>query len=481
MTQLDLAILNGTLVDESGKRNADVGISDGRIVEIVDPGMLGHANQIADAAERWVLPGFVDAHFHCRAPDHPEREDFASGTGAAAAGGVTTVLEMPVADVGTSTVERLLARRTLAESQALVDFGLFAGCGSLDEQEVDGLAKAGAIGFKVFTHRPAPGRENAFNGLWLTDNAEVLRALDLVRHTGLPCAFHAEDDSLLQYYSVDRGTTSSSSVRYRDSRPPVVEAMAVARLAVLAEATGARIHIVHVTSKWALELIRAAQVRGVTITAETCPHYMFFTDEATQAEGVWAKVAPPFRSAEDAAAMIQGVAEGTLELICSDHAPFAEADRSGKDIMEAPSGVPGVEIFAHLALDAALRDQIPLQTVIRSLTIGPARLYGIYPRKGCLAVGSDGDVIIYDPRAETTVHTASWITRSRASARLFEGHKYRGRVEMTFVRGELVYASGRIVGREGHGMMIRPMAFDEPQSSPARQPVIGSSMPSPVV
>ncbi len=449
-------MVGGLLVDEQGQRHRDLGINGGRVVEVAEPGRLGDAERTLEASGRWLMPGFVDAHFHCRAPDHPEREDFWSGTAAAAAGGATTVLEMPVADLGVSTVERLLSRRRLAESEAVVDFGLFAGCGSLSQAVIQGLADAGAIGFKVFTHRPAPGRGAAFDGLCLTDNSELLQALTLVRPTGLPCAFHAEDDSLLQFYLADEGGPARPAERYRDSRPPVVEAMAVARLVVLAEATGARVHVVHVTSRWALDLIRVAQRRGLALTGETCPHYMFFTDAEAQRLGVWAKVAPPLRSAEDAEALLLGVRDGTLQVICSDHAPFAPADRDGLDIMEAPSGLPGVEIFAHLALDAALSGRIPLGTVVRSLTSAPARLYGIYPRKGALEVGSDADLVLYDPEARTTVRTEQWHSRSHASARLFEGASYRGRVESSLVRGELVYQKGEIVAARGHGRMVRP-------------------------
>ncbi|MFZ0995576.1 MAG: amidohydrolase family protein [Candidatus Dormiibacterota bacterium] len=456
MSRLDLGVVNGILVDEVGERPADLGVSDGIVVEIAEPGGLGEAERIIDADGRWVLPGFVDAHFHCRAPDHPEREDFASGTSAAAAGGATTILEMPVADVGISSVERFVARRALAESQAVIDFGLLAGCGSLSQSEINGLATAGAVGFKVFTHRPGPGREASFDGLWLTENSELLTALELVRDTGLPCAFHAEDDSLLDFYAQRDEGSSTPTQRYRDSRPPAVEAMAVARLAILAEASEARVHIVHVTSEWALDLIRASRMRGARLTAETCPHYLFFTDRSTQEVGVWAKVAPPLRAATDSAALIGGIEDGTIEVVCSDHAPFAEADREGVDIMEAPSGVPGVEIFAHLVLDAALRGQLELATVVRSLTAGPARLYGLYPQKGALLVGSDADFVVYDPHEETTVRIAGWISRSRASARLFEGRKYRGQVKMTFVRGQPVYADGKVLGQRGYGRMVRP-------------------------
>jgi dihydroorotase-like cyclic amidohydrolase len=147
--------------------------------------------------------------------------------------------------------------------------------------------------------------------------------------------------------------------------------------------------------------------------------------------------------------------------------------------MEAPSGIPGVEIFGHLALDAALRGQLRLQTVIRALTAGPARLYGLYPCKGSLLIGSDADLLVYDPNAETTVRTATWISRSRNSARLFEGRKYRGRVEMTFVRGVLVYAHGRIVGRQGHGRMVRPLLVSGDQNLKSLSDFLSPTSPAP--
>jgi dihydropyrimidinase/dihydroorotase/allantoinase len=470
MSDLELAFVNGVVLDERGQRRADIGVAGGVIAAIASPGELGSADRVVDATGKWLMPGFVDVHFHCRAPDHPEREDFASGTMAAAAGGVTTVLEMPVADVGVSTVERLVARRRLAEADAFVDFGLFAGCGSLSPNEITGLAEAGAVGFKVFTHTPHPDRRSAFDGLWLTENSDLLRALELVRGTGLLCAFHSEDESLLRWFADPDGPSDSPGRRYSASRPPVVEAMAVARLGILAEATGARVHIVHVTSRWALDVIRAAQARGVALTAETCPHYMFFTDQVLIEDGVWAKVAPPLRAPDDAAALIEGVADGSLQAICSDHAPFAEADRTNVDIMEAPSGLPSVEVYAHLAMDAALRGLIDLNLVVRALTAGPARLYGLYPRKGSLQAGSDADVIVYDSNAETTVRIADWKSRSRSSARLFEGLTYRGRVEQTFVRGCLTYDRGTIVGKQGWGTMVRPERRDSPIKRHATDP-----------
>ncbi len=454
MSRFDLAIINGTLVDETGTRPVDLGIRDGVVAEVAEGGGLSGADRTIDAEDKWILPGFIDAHFHCRAPDHPEREDFASGSMAAAAGGVTTILEMPVADLGVTTVSRFESRRALAERDCYVDFGLFAGCGTLSEAEIRALADAGTVGFKVFTHSPLPSRQSAFEGLWLTDNGEILRALELVKSTGLPCAFHAEDESLLRLYDERYRHLPDCADRYASARPAVVEAMAVARISILAEQSGARVHIVHVSSRWALDVIRVARARGARLTAETCPHYMFYTLDDFRAVGKSAKVAPPLRTHDDARALIEGVGDGSLEVICSDHAPFTPADREEVGMMGAPSGVPSVEIFAQLALEAALRGQLELATVVRALTAGPARLYGLYPAKGVLASGSDADFALYDPGAANVVETAQWFTRSRGSAGLFDGKTMRGRVTHTFVRGQPVFAQGKVVGARGWGRMV---------------------------
>jgi allantoinase len=454
VSQFDLAVVNGTLVDETGSRPADVGIRGELVAAVAERGALSGAERTIDARDKWILPGFIDAHFHCRAPDHPEREDFASGTMAAAAGGVTTVLEMPVADLGVTTVRRFEARRALAEDQCYVDFGLFAGCGSLSEAEVLALADAGAIAFKVFTHSPLPSRRIAFEGLWLTENGEILRALELVRRTGLPCAFHTEDESLLRYYDERYHNLPDSADRYALSRPAVVEVMAVARLSVLAEESGARAHVVHVASRWALDVIRAARARGVRLTAETCPHYLFYTLDDFRELGNAAKVAPPLRTVDDSQALMDGIGDGALDLICSDHAPFIPADRDQAGMMAAPSGLPSVEIFAQLALDAALRGQLELETVVKALTAGPARVYGLLPSKGRLASGSDADFVLYDPTATSAVETAQWFTRSRESAGLFQGKKLQGKVTHTFVRGQPVFAQGEVVGNAGWGQMV---------------------------
>lgn len=457
--RLDLVIINGTLVDEHGSRPIDIGVVDGRVAQLATPGDLAATGraELIDAAGLWVLPGFVDPHVHCRAPDHPEREDFASGTAAAAAAGITTILEMPIADVGVTSPEILHARRKLAERDAHVDFGLFGAGGSLDRALIHGLADAGACGYKIFTLEVPPDRRRSFEGIMVTREGDLYHALSLIAETGLVCAVHAENDALLRIgreQARARGLTGADA--YLTAHPPAAEAMAVAWLAVLAEATGARVHVVHMTSAWALDLLRLARRRGVAMTGEACPHYLLFDEETARRFGSWAKIAPPLRPATDREALWAALADGTLDFLASDHAPFLPEEKEIEDILAIPSGVPNLEAFPPLMLAAARDGRMPIHQMVGLLGARAARLYGLYPQKGALQPGSDADLVLYDPAANAQVRINTWQSRSRGSARIFDGIAYRGTILRTIVRGRTVYQQGRIVGPKGWGQMVRP-------------------------
>ena len=277
----DLKIVNGTVVSEGTSTRADVAVEGGKIVKVEQPGLLGAAREVIDAEGLHVLPGAIDVHFHCRAPSHPERGDFSSESAAAAAGGVTTIFEMPISNPACSTPEVLANRRALGERDAYVNFALYSGAAISDHAA---MAAAGAIGFKLFTLAPAPGREPEFQGLWANDEGGIYAALEGVATTGLPCVIHAENESLIQFFA---GRAAGDGV---PQRPPVVEAAAIASVAAVAQAVGARIHIAHVSSQSALAAVRGARALGADVTAETCPQYLTLDSSTTARFGGLAKM-----------------------------------------------------------------------------------------------------------------------------------------------------------------------------------------------
>jgi allantoinase len=240
---LDVRIVNGTVVTPEGRMAADIGIENGKIVGLYSAGTAPGAQRTVEAGDLLVLPGIVDAHFHCRAPGHPQREDFSTGTQAAAAGGATTVLEMPLAYPGVHNGEILRSRRELGESQAHVDFALYGGGGASDEG-IQSMAAEGAIAYKIFLHAAPPGREIEFEGLTATDTRSLYQAFRRIAPTGLPCAVHSEDNDLIEERTEElRARGEVGPAAHQESRPDFVEALAVDKVLMLADELGVRLHL----------------------------------------------------------------------------------------------------------------------------------------------------------------------------------------------------------------------------------------------
>jgi allantoinase len=425
---LDLLIANGTLVTPQGRAQADLGIADGTVGGHYRPGDAPDAARTLDASDLLVLPGIVDAHFHCRAPGHPEREDFSSGTQAAAAGGVTTVLEMPIAYPGVHSGEILRARRELGESQAHVDFGLYGG-GGASEDGIRSMAAEGAIAFKIFLHAAPAGREVEFEGLTAVDTRSLYLAFERIAETGLPCAVHSEDDDLIEERTRqlrERGEVGPAA--HQESRPDFVEALAVSKVLLLAEALGVRLHLPHISTGRAVDLVKATRARGQPVSLETCPHYLLTNSDDVERVGVFAKINPPIRPESDRQALWQAVKDGVVDIVAT----------------------MGPALF-----DRALAGELSLERAVELLSERPAQLFDLYPRKGCLLPGADADVVLFDPASKWQVDRLKFFTKSRDAAQLFDGRVFRGRIVKAVVRGEVVYDDGRIVGQPGYGQFVR--------------------------
>lgn len=459
----DLVVKGGRIVNpsyesEHATRPGTLVVEDGRVAALLDPVADPPAREILDATDMLVLPGAIDPHFHCRAPSFPQRGDFATESRAAAAGGVTTIFEMPISNPGVATTHALTTRGALVERDAYVNIALYGAPGLLEAREVQGMAQAGAIAFKLFMTAAPPGREDEFEGLVASDLATIGAALALTRETGLRCAVHCEDQSLVDWYSARaRACPVADWRRHLMSRPAVVETTAVAGVLQLAHALQAPVHIVHVSAQASVALVQAAKQQGTPVTAETCPHYLLFTDAVLEHAGPYGKINPPMRTQADQDALWQGLRAGVFDFVATDHAPFTAAEKEATwgRILDAPPGHPGVEALVPLLLTWGLEGTFSLERAVEFMSSNAARSFGLYPRKGVLRPGSDADICVYDPRPTATLEGAAWLTKGAAASRLYQGLPVRGSVHATIVGGRVVYRDGTVVGTPGCGSWLR--------------------------
>jgi allantoinase len=457
--RFDTVILNADVVTERGIESLNVGIRDGKIAALLDRTTTGDAEARIDAKGQLLLPGAIDIHFHCRAPAYPERGDFATETRAAAAGGVTTVFEMPISKPCCATGEVFRARKALGMADAYVNFALYGAPGLLDRGEIADMVAEGAIGFKIFMTGAPAGRDDEFEGLCLPDTDELYQALQLVSETGLVCVIHAEDNRLLEFHTAQLMAAGQNDIEaHGASRPPHVEALGIAIVLTLGDTVGANVHIAHVSSKQALDTFRAFKAGGSTATAETCPHYLFFVEDDLARVGPYAKINPPLRKSEDVDALWGGITDGTLLAVTTDHSPFTveEKERARTDIWRTPPGAPGVEELVLGMMDAALNGRLSIQKAVDLISTNGAKRFGLYPQKGVIAVNADADLVIFDPRQETTIREEMLFSKARACDKLYEGMTFQGRIRRTLVGGRTVFADGEITGERGWGQFVHP-------------------------
>lgn len=468
---LDVVVRGGMVVGADHRTSCDIGIRDGRVAILAEAGRAPHADRVVDAEGCFVLPGIVDTHFHCRAPERPDREDFDSGSKAAAAGGVTTLLEMPISDPPPTTPETLAARMELAARQARIDIGFYVAPGDVAHPQVRESVRAGAIAAKIVLHAAPPGRAPAFAGLSITSNDECLRALEHVRDAGLVCAIHAEDQELIDHFEATRSAAGGSGpIDHARSRPAVAEALAVARIGAINEHVGARIHIVHVSSRLAVEYIRWFRSRGQDMTAETTPSYLFATEDEVREFGPYVKINPPLRSEDDRKALWDALHDGTLDMIVSDHAPFLpdEKEPGWEDIWSVGSGIPGVELTGRLLWHEALEGRVALERVVRWCSEAPARRFGLAPRKGTIDVGSDADLVLLDPDGTFLVEPSRLHSRSAGSIRHVLGRRLKGDIRAVLSRGTTVFQDGDVLASPGDGRVLRHASADTPDAPTER-------------
>ncbi len=454
----DLLIRGATVITPEGQQRLDVVVQSDKIAALLAPNTPTEAMEVVDATGKHLLPGAIDIHFHVRAPAYPARGTWESETRAAATGGVTTVFEMPISKPCCATPEIFVNRREQGKREAVVNFALYGAPGMLKADLVQGMAAEGAIGFKIFTTDPVPNRLDEFEGLCVPEEWQQLRALELVKETGLLTVVHAESQPLMNHYTaLVKATGRNDASTHGESRPPVVEALAISKIATLNDLVGTKLHIAHVTSKHALQTLRKWQGHQ-DLSGETCPQYLLFTEQALAEFGSYAKINPPLRTASDIEALWEGIRDGSLISVTTDHSPFTveEKERARTDIWAAPPGAPGVEFLVPMMLDAAARGLVTLEQAVALISSNGAKRFGIYGRKGLIAEGADADLTLVDLQARTVVDRAKEFSQSRNTDYFFHGKTFQGKVVRTIVNGKTVFLDGEVLGKPGDGRFVRP-------------------------
>jgi allantoinase len=444
MEPYDLVVRGRRVVLPDAERPAAVAIRDGKVAAIEPFDARIEARATLDAEGATVLPGLVDTHVHVNDPGRAEWEGWESATRAAAAGGVTTIVDMPLNAVPpTTSVAALETKLEAARGRAWVDYGLWGGVVPGNEAALAPLVEAGALGFKAFL---APSGVDEFPHV---DEEELARAAPILRETGVPLLVHAEDPAALDSAALARSPAAYTA--WLASRPPRAEAEAIERLGRLAAESGAWVHVVHVAAAQAVEALARARASGARLTGETCPHYLFFAAETIPPESILHKCAPPIREEAHRERLWRALAEGVLDLVASDHSPCPAAMKAG-DFATAWGGIASLQLSLSALWRVARERGHRAADIARWTSAAPARLAGLDDRKGAIAPGLDADLVVWDPDLEWTPRADEILHRHAATPYL--GAKLRGRVKRTILRGRLVYDDGTFLG-EPRGWWLR--------------------------
>ena len=446
---VDIVIKNGLMVLPSGITQGSIVIDEGKIIGIVKSSEP-QADRVIDATGKVVLPGMIDMHVHLRDPGFPARENFESGTRAAAAGGVTTVIDMPNTVPATVTVEAFLEKKKIVDAKSLIDYGFIGGAGEIPPEDIIGMTKVGATAFKSFLI--ARFKELAASDYTLYKHMQLLGELER------PLLVHAENGDIVDKFmeeAVASGRTDPMA--HCDFRPAIAEIEAVMRCITLAAGTECHLHICHMSSGDAVDIVEWAQSTGQLVTAETSTNYLLFNKEAMNERGPYAKVDPPLRSKDDQLRLWEALNDGTIEVLASDHAPYTkeEKDLGFKNIFDAPSGGVVIETTLPLMLDAVNNDKISLERLVEVFSTNPAMMNGLYPKKGDLMLGADADIVIAD--MDMPFHIKGENLKTIQKITPYEDMKGKGMPVMTLVRGQVIYEAGQVIGKPGYGTFQSPL------------------------
>jgi dihydroorotase len=434
----DTLIRGADLVTPDGIGPKSIAIRDGRIAAIIPPGEEIDARDEIDAAGKLVMPGLVDAHVHLREPGFEHKEDFPSGTMAAAAGGVTTLMDMPTDDPWTATVADFEHKRDLLKNRIHVDVALQAAVGPQHNQ-IEALAKLGAISFEIFL---AGGRPD----FQVNEDGDFRDLLQAINGVGGVAGITAGDPDLIARLSNEIKASGRHDIAaFNAVRPPLSEVTGVERACAMAADTGARIHFRQISCGASVDILTRFVDHG-TISSEVTPHNLLLTDEDAARLGPFGAVIPPLRPKVDCGALRNALRNGIIDIVATDHAPHlvAEKERGRDDIWQVAPGLPGLQTFSAVMFELVAQGAISLSDMVRACAEQPARLFGLYPQKGTLAVGSDADLVIVDQNTTNTITDDDQL--SKAGWTPFAGLTTQGCIERVILRGRTICLDAKPIG-----------------------------------
>jgi dihydropyrimidinase len=454
---------NGTVVTAEGSTRADV-LIDGETVAAIGADLAGTgigADETIDAAGKYVIPGAIDVHTHMELPFGGTfaKDTFETGTRAAAFGGTTCIVDFAVQSRGASLRAGLDAWHAKAEGNAVVDYGFHMIMSDVNDStlaEMDQLVAEGVPDFKLFT---------AYPGVFYSDDGAIFRAMQRTATNGGLIMMHAENGMAIDVIAADEVAAGHTDPYYHGvARYPIFEGEATNRVIRLAEAARVPVYIVHLSARDALDEVREARDRGAMAFAETCPQYLFLSidDMGNGFNGAKFVCSPPLRSKDHWEELWTGLRKDDLQVVSTDHCPFdfhGQKDLGKGDFRKVPNGLPGVEDRLDLMHDGGVvGGRISVERWVEICATAPARMFGMYPRKGTIAVGSDADIVVYDPNRKHTI--SSKTHHMDVDYSCYEGREVQGGSDVVLSRGSVVVRNGEFTGRKGAGRFVRRSTAD---------------------
>ncbi len=457
----DTLIVNGTVVTATDTYLADVGITDGKIAAIGQALSRDNAKQILDAMNRLVLPGGIDVHTHLDMPfgGTTSADDFETGTRAAAFGGTTTLIDFAIQYKEQSLLTAFDAWMQKASSKATTDYAFHCIITDLPQarlEEMDELVREGVPSFKLFM---------AYPGVFMLDDATIFRAMRRASKVGGMICMHAENGGAIDVIVQQALAEGKTAPKYHAlTRPTTAEAEATSRAIALAEMAGSPVYIVHLSCNDALEKVREARDRGLPVYAETCPQYLYLSLEDMDKpgfEGAKYVFTPPLREKWHQEKLWNGLKQDHLQVVSTDHCPFCfkEQKEMGKDdFTKIPNGGPGIEHRMSLIYSGGVaKGRFSVNRFVELVSTTPAKIFGLYPRKGTIAIGSDADLVIFDPNREHTISAATH--HMRVDYSMFEGIKVKGTTDVVLSRGRVLVEGNQFHGKAGQGSFLKRATY----------------------